>query len=515
MKYKILIFTTLLVSLGACSDTWLNDIEPQGKLLEVNYYDTEEEVKNGLVSIYSMYKNQYWQGTWSSWYLAASIPSDDAVPHGGGRGDRPEVWDVEDYNLTPITQGIESIWDRSYFGIYRSNVIITRVNPDVRPANKVMIAEAKMLRALFNFDLVRYFGEVPMIDHILKPEEYDQEKDSKEAIFNLIVADLKDAAEDLPVSWSGEDKYRMTKYAAHGLLGKVYVYMASPFYDLGSAYYDSAATQLKLVIDDGPYVLESDYDQVWWFENEFNDETLIEMSYGFTTGDYFTGGAESPSNVIIQLCGPRGLLWDAASTKKDTISSAGWGFDMITQDLVDAFKAQGDSVRLHGTVLAEWQLRNWGVTSLEKNEAYTGYYTKKRTTWKAQNPTLIPWGYGNNERILRLADIYLLYAEALNQSGNNAEAITNVDVVRTRAGLGSITDVMTNQSLDLYAAIKLERRLELAQEAQRFFDLIRWGDAGTVLGPLGFVAGKHEHYPIPQTEIDDSNGALIQNPAYQ
>jgi hypothetical protein len=514
MKYKIIIFATLVVSLGACSDEWLNDIEPQGKLLEVNYYETEEEIKNGLVSIYSMYKNQYWQGTWSSWYIAASIPSDDAVPHGGGRGDRPEIWDLYDYNYTPITLGLESIWDRCYFGIYRSNVIITRVDPNARPSNRQMIAEAKMLRALFNFDLVRYFGEAPLIDHILTSEEYAQKKDSKADIFNLIVNDLKDASADLPESWTGEDKYRMTKYAAHGLLGKVYTYMASPFYNLGTTYYDSAATQLNLVIDQGPYSLEDDFDQIWRYENEFNDETLIEMSYSFGTGEFWDGGAESPGNVIQQLTGLRGALWTAGSVGSDTLT-VGWGFDLITQDLVDEYRAQGDSVRLHGTALAEWQLIDWGLTSIEKNEAYTGYYTKKRMSWKELNPGGLVWGWGNNERILRLADIYLLYAEVLSQTGSDAEAITYVDIVRTRAGLGSITTVMSSQSLDLYAAIKLERRLELAQEAQRYFDLIRWGDAGSVLGPLGFVAGKHEHYPIPQTEIDDSQGALIQNPAYQ
>lgn len=514
MKIRILILVSMIVIFGGCSDEWLNDIEPQGKLLEVNYYETESEIKNGLVSIYSMYKNQYWQGVWSSWYLAASIPSDDAVPHGGGRGDRPEIWAMDDYAVTPITEGLESLWDRSYYGIYRSNVLIQRVDVTARESNKNMVAEAKMLRALFNFDLVRYFGEVPLIDHTLTAEEYDQSKNSKEEIYQFIVKDLKDAAEDLPVSWTGEDKYRMTKYAAHGLLGKVYMYMASPFYDLGAAYYDSAATQLKLVIDDGPYTLEPDYNLIWWYDNEFNNETLIEMSYAYGSGEYWAGGAESESNVIQQLTGPRGLLWDAAAPHKDTLVN-GWGFDMVTQDLVDEYRLQGDSVRLHGTALAEWQLKEFGVDTLDHNEAYTGYYTNKRATWTLQNPDRGVWSWGNNERILRLADIYLLYAEALNRTGNDGDAIINADIVRTRAGLGSIADVMSDQGIDLYAAIKLERRLELAQEAQRFFDLVRWGDAGTVLGPLGFVEGKNEHYPIPQVEIDDSNGALIQNPAYQ
>lgn len=514
MKYKILSCISIIILMTGCSKEWLNDIEPQGKLLEVNYYNTEQEIKNGLVSVYSMYKNQYWQGEWSSWYMAASIPSDDAVVHGGGRGDRPEIWAIDDYAVTPITLGIESIWDRCYYGIYRANVLITRVDLEANPSFRSMVGEAKMLRALFYFDLVRYFGEVPLIDHILTPEEYDQKKVSKDSIFEFIVEDLKDASADLPVNWTGEDRYRMTKYAAHGLLGKVYMYMASPFFGMGNVYYDSAAVQLKTVLDEGPYTLESDYDQVWSYLNEFNNETLIEISYGYTSEEYWDGGAAAQGNVIQQLNGPRGLLWSANSLGADTIK-AGWGFDMITRELIDEYRAQGDSVRLHGTALAEWQLRDWGLTDLEKNENYTGYYTKKRTTWFQQNPSGVTWGYNNNERILRKADIFLLYAEALAINGQDAGAIVNVDSVRTRAGLGSITDVMSDQGIDLLTAIKLERRLELAQEAQRFFDLVRWGDAGTVLGPLGFVVNKNEHYPIPQTEIDDSNGALIQNPAYQ
>ena len=207
-----------------------------------------------------------------------------------------EFWAAYDYEVTPITDGLKQLWDRSYFGIYRANVLISRVDVSAAEINRIMVAEAKVLRAYFNFELVRFFGEVPLIDHILTPEEYDQAKVSKAEIFKLIAKDLKEAAADLPVSWSGEDRYRMTKYAAHGLLGKAYVYMASPFYNVNAAYYDSAATQLELVINDGPYALESDYDMVWWYNNEFNNETLIEMSYTFGSGDaavYFVGGADS------------------------------------------------------------------------------------------------------------------------------------------------------------------------------------------------------------------------------
>ena len=118
----------------------------------------------------------------------------------------------------------------------------------------------------------------------------------------------------------------------------------------------------------------------------------------------------------------------------------------------------------------------------------------------------VNWGWGNNERVLRLGDIYLMYAEAQLGAGDAAAGQPYMDAVRERAGLDSKPLTWDN--------IKLERRLELTGEGHRFFDLVRWGDAGTVLGPLGFTEGVNEHYPIPQNDIDASNGALVQRVGY-
>lgn len=524
MKYITFILVTMSLLFSGCSEEWLSeDIEPQGKLLESNYYQTIEEIENGLISTYSMFKNQYWQGGWASWYILSSFPSDDANVHGGGRTDRPEMWAAWDFNVTPITDGLSQVWNRIYYGAYRANVVVNRVDPEGGPNNKAMIAEAKMLRAYFYFDLIKYFGSGPLITTVLTPAEYNQAKTDQIDIFNQIVTDLTEAAVDLPASWSGADAYRMTKYGALGLLGKVYTYMASPHYNHGTQYYDEAKTVLKRVIDESGYELEEVYDMIWHYSNEFNNETLIEMSYGYDSRNGFNApltGQELTSNVIQQLQGPRGI------NPVDTIN-AGWGFDMPTQDLVDEYRAQGDSTRLHGTAIAIWQLQEWGVTQWDENEignpgGFTGYYTKKRLTWSALNPNATPWGYHNNERILRLADIYLLYAEACAQTGEDQNAIDAVNVVRTRAAIGNsaafsanIQDVMSAQGLSLLDAIKVERRLELGMEGQRFFDLVRWGDAYEVLTSKSRAyTEKNAHYPIPQSDIDNSGGLLIQNEGY-
>lgn len=506
MKYSIFILTVLFIFLGGCSDEWLTDVEPQGKLLENNYYQTEEEMSNGMVAIYNMFKNQYWQGTWASWYMIASVASDDAVTHGGGRVDRPEIWEVQDYRHTPLTDGLEQVWNRPYYGIYRANVIIDRVDPET-DFGKIAIAEAKMLRAYFYFDLVRLFGEVPLITKVLTPDEYLQSKNPKQEIFEFIVEDLKAATVDLPVRWTGGDAYRMTKYAAHGLLAKVYAYMASPFYNAGGINNDKwalAETQAQLVIDNGGYELLEDFDQIWWYNNEFNNETLIEMSYSYAEGEHWSFGENVTSNVIQQLQGVRGIAVN------DTLDD-GWGFDMITDDLVNAYRSQGDSVRLHGTALAEWQMVEWGVSGFDKNEDYTGYYSKKRATWEDSNPDNNTWGYSNNERILRLSEVYLLLAEAQIAQGKSGDAAINE--VRDRVDLTPVSGATMDD-------LKLERRLELAMEYNRFFDLVRWGDDETELGPEkglfhhGGYTAKNAHFPIPQAEIDNSDGFLIQAKGY-
>ena len=535
MKKSIIITSLLAILLFfGCSKDWLKNVEPQGKLLEANYYATPDQALKGLVGVYNAVKNGYFNGTWSSYYLMASLPSDDAVAVGGGPADRPEFHSYDEYTSTPITSGLLQQWQRCYYAIYRANVLIERTSKMTDAGVLQIQAECKMIRAWMYFDLVRNFGQVPLITTELTPDQYGQAKVPEADIFAQIVLDLKDAAgmnpsaTGLPPTRTGADRYRLTSWAAKALLGKVYMFMASPFYKTSDGNYELAAATLKDVIDNSGKSLMTDYDKIWWYNNEFNEETFFEISYGSSPAAalYWGNGSESQSDVIQQLCGPRSI------SLNDTIWP-GWGFDMVTQDLVNAYQAEGDSVRLHGTALAEWQIKKFVicgtcnpvtyVTHIEKNAGYTGYFTKKRTTWKAENPGGGVWSYSNNFRVLRLGEIYLLYAEALNRQGtpDDATARSYVDKIRTRVGLSPI-DVSLG-GVDLYKAIKLERRLELAQEGMRFYDLVRWegdftagkgDDATNVLVPLGFVVGKHEHYPLPNQEINNSEGKLIQNPAY-
>ncbi len=504
MKKSNIYILSLVMALVlfSCGQDWLQDVSPKGQPLQTSYYQTDDEIYTGLIGAYAMFKTKYFKA-WSSWYMQASLPSDDAKAHGGGRSDRPEYWQFEDYLTSPDNSANRETWDRCYYGAYNCNLLINSIEPDT-DFKKHVIAEARFLRAWFYFDIVRFWGEAPLITEILSPSEFVQPKASVTKIFNQIVDDLVLAIPDLPQAWTGSDAFRINSYAAHAFLGKVYLYMASPYYnswgDLGNAteLYAKSATEFKVVID-GPYELEEEYDTIWWEDNEWNKESILEINYYPADENGWNEGHTNSGNIDVQLCGVRGAV-------TGNIFKAGWGFDMIPQETVDLFRAEGDSVRLHGTALAEWQILEMVPNAvLEKNEDYTGYYTKKRQTW-TQFSSGVNWGWGNNERVLRLGDIYLMYAEASLQSGNTAEAQTYFDAVRTRAKLGSKSISLEN--------IKLERRLELTGEGHRFFDLVRWGDAATVLSPLGFREGVNEHYPVPQRDIDATDGVLKQRDGY-
>jgi starch-binding outer membrane protein, SusD/RagB family len=501
-KFNIILLSIISIMLFAtCGKSWLEDVQPQGQLLENNYYQTEDEAYAGLIATYSMWRTKYFRA-WSSWYIQSAIPSDDDACMGGGRSDRPEYWQMDDYKVVPENPANQEVWDRCYYGLYRSNIVINRTEPTTA-GKKEIIAEAKFLRAWFLFDIIRFWGGGPLFINTLTPSEYNQERKPIADFYTQAVKDLTEAIPDLPDARTGADRYRVTAFGAKAFLGKVYLYMASPYYNskinLGSAteLYGDAAAQFKDVIDNGPYELEANYDTIWATNNEYNKESIVEITFDHTNQNGWTDGSANAGNIDVQLDGVRGA--------PGSQFVPGWGFDMMTPALVNAYKSEGDSVRLHGSTLAEWQLVAMDPTAvLEKNEGYTGYFCKKRQTWAVDggNPN---WNWGQNERMIRLADVYLMYAEALLGSGQGG-ADEWLNKVRERAGLADKT-----ATLD---AIKLERRLELAGEGHRFFDLVRWGDAATVLGPLGFTADKCEIFPIPQRDIDATSGKLVQNPNY-
>lgn len=504
---KIILFSLLIIFSSACTEDWLT-LEPIGEKFESNYYQTEEEIFKGLVAAYSILQPKYYSG-WSSYYFLANFPSDDAKVVGGGPGDRPEYHEIAQFQTISTNPAVLQLWRRDFYGAYRANVVIENANPEASQRSREYIAEAKFLRAYFYFELVRFFGDVPLITGILGSNEYNKPRDPAEEVFAQIIKDLSEAVPDLPekTSLSGLDFYRATKGAANALLGKVYLYMASPYYqqeydfpETANEYYSLAAGEFEEVINSTIYDLEPTYDDIWQYTHEHGIESIFEIEYAnINRGGDWDNGRVNGGNIDVQMSGPRGISTDTLL--------AGWGFDMVSQDLISAYNAEGDSARKYGTAYGEAFLTEIGASDWEIYEGYTGWYSKKRAPWANITSEVDPqWNYETNERMIRYADVLLMCAEAYLQSGTG-DPLPLINDVRERAYLDPLTSVTMDD-------IKLERRLELAMEGHRFFDLVRWGDASTELGELGFEENKNEVFPIPQSEIDNSNGKLEQNENY-
>ena len=503
IKYILLVPVFMLT---ACSD-WL-ELEPVGEKFESNFYQTEQEIYQGLIACYSMLQPKYFSG-WSSYYFLANFPSDDSEVVGGGKGDRPEYHEVNEFRTLPTNTAVLQLWRRGYYGINRANSVLANANPDASSKSREYVAEARFLRAYYYFELVRFFGDVVLFTENLKDGEYDQKQSPAEEVYGQIIEDLQNAIPDLAVktSLTALDNYRATKGAARMLLGKVYLYMASPYFqeryefdESAATYYSLAAEQFNLVIESGIYQLEPDYDDIWQLSHERGIESIFEIEYGnIERGGDWDNGRVNGGNIDVQMSGPRAISTDTLN--------AGWGFDMVTKDLISSYNAEGDEVRRDGTAYGESFLSSIGASGWEKNEGYTGWFSKKRAPWTYTTSSSVPeWNYETNERVMRYGDLLLMYAEALLGSGSGDPAVP-FNKVRERAKLDPLTTVTMDD-------IKKERRLELAMEGFRYIDLIRWGDAPTVLGDLGFVKDKHEVFPIPQDEISNSNNTLDQNDNY-
>jgi len=503
---KIILFSFLIVFANSCTEDWL-DLDPIGQKFETNYYQSEEEIFSGLVSAYSMLQPKYYSG-WSSYYFLANFPSDDSKVVGGGPSDRPEYHEIGEFNTVPTNPAVLQLWRRGFYGVYRANVVMANADPETSEKSVEYIAEAKFLRAYFYFELVRFFGDVPLITGTLNSDEFNQPRDPAEEVFEQIIKDLTEAIPDLPTKTAlgSNELYRATKGAARSLLGKAYLFMASPYYQetydfpkSANEYYGLAAGQFEQVIG-GIYELEDNYDDIWRYSHENGVESIFEIEYAnINRGGDWTNGRVNGGNIDVTASGPR-------SISTDTLL-AGYGFDMVSKDLIAAYEDEGDSVRKYGTAYGEDFLNEIGASNWDKKEGYTGWFSKKRATWahitSEDNPN---WNFETNERIIRYADVLLMCAEAYLQSGTG-DPLPLVNKVRDRASLDDLGSVTMDD-------IKLERRLELAMEGHRFFDLVRWGDAASELGEFGFVGGKHEVFPIPQSEIDNSNGKLEQNENY-
>lgn len=506
-KTSILI---LVIFFTSCND--FLEVEPYGQISSENYLNTEEEVYTALIGVYDLMQYNYSSGAWTSVYFIKNLPADDCNAAGGSSTDQSEYQYLDDFAIGADNSKLESIWTNFYKTINFSNTIINNVaaKEEATASMLASAAEAKALRAMAYFDLVVLFGDVPFYtENATTSDEYHKPRTPIATIYAQIESDLTDAIAVLPLKsqLSDGDKFRFSKGTAQGLLGKVYLYQEK---------YQESADVLASVIASGEYDLEPNFDDVWASTNEFGIESMFEISYIDNSYDWgnFPWGGGNESNIEAQLQGPRDAVFDLSNCTLDVRN--GWGFNLPTKEIGDLFIAEGETVRYEGTLVSQADFEAAGGVIVDENgHDYEGYMRLKYVT-KDSETDLTAVGelnYTINWRILRYADVLLMAAEAYNQLGQDAAAIAELQKVRNRAGF---TEPVTESGNALFEKIVTERQIELAFEGQRYWDLVRWGRAADELSDIGFVANKHELFPIPLNEIIANNAIDYddQNPGY-
>lgn len=503
MKTRYILLIILVVSpliyLTSCTESWLNPPAENQALVEDSTYLNAENAEKFVNACYNQMLQ--WNTTTFSWIGMSSITSDDADKGSdpGDLGTDKDQMDNLTYSSTSLS--VAEVWQGNFNGVSRCNQAIYNVPLfDISDALKDrLIAEAKFLRAYFYFNLVRCYGDVPLVDGKIDPDvpadiEEASVRAPKDAIYDFIEQDLTEAMNVLPIrnEYSDADIGRATKGAAMGLLAKVMMYR-SKWQDV------LQLTDQIIAGQAGTYALVEDYATIWREAGENSSESLFEIQ-----GRGITPNAGIQGYMATQA--PRG----AVKYPDNSAALTGWGFNTPSEDLENAYEP-GD-LRKKATIMHKLDTL-WDGAIIQNSVANDRYNYKIYVSKKQESFNGNDWESNKNIRVLRMGEIYLLNAEAANELGNSSKAQASLNAVRHRAGLG---DTPSSSQTDLRLAIWKERRVELAMEHDRFFDLVRQGRAGEVLRTLGkeFVDGKNEVFPIPQTEINDSNGKLTQNPGY-
>jgi starch-binding outer membrane protein, SusD/RagB family len=513
INIKVVVGLFLALFAVSCSSDFL-EIEPQGKVSSDNYLKTDDEAFSALVGVYDLMQWNY-NRDWKSVYFVKVLPGDDVNCAGSSSTDAPQYQQIDDFTHVSDNPAITAIWDAFYQTIGMTNTIIQRVKPE-SDVKKAIIAEAKALRAYNYFELATMFGGVPLMTvNPTSETEYSKPRSAKAEVIAQVIKDLTEAIPDLKKKSELDYKFRFSKGAAQATLGKVYLYDKK---------YAEAASLFQAVIDDNAdYDLSTPFGKIWDTPNSLGKESVFAILFSSTEKynwdnfpwSQFPERGRPKSNIHIQLMGPR----DEDFSMGNTGYLTGWGFNLPTKKLYDAFISDNDVVRRKATLLTQAELIAAGGSVKQSSIwDYEGYLRLKYATRESETSTekgvVAALNYSTAWLLIRTADVYLMAAEAyaLSPTPNPTKANEYMNAVRARASLPALSlagDALMKQ-------IKLERELELAMEGSRFWDLVRWGDASTELASRGFKAGTHNLFPIPLSEISGNTkiDTKDQNPGY-
>ena len=484
LKYNLIAIALLGFSFSSCSD--FLEQNPQTDLSENDFYKTADDILSAVNGAYSSLQEG---DIYGNWYVFGEIPSDNTRNQLSGSVTTQNEFDQ--FYIDTQNSMIANFWKAAYKVINRTNTILGRIdgieiNPEL--ANRYKL-ECKFIRALMYFNLVRVYGDVPLVlKEISISESYDILREPKENVYNQIIADLKEA-QDLPVSYSTAEDGRATQGAAKALLANVYMTLHK---------YAEAETILAEIINSGRYSLLENtpgslnidgYKNVFSPVNHNSKEGIFEIQF-------LKGGYGEGSNYANNFA--------PENSGTNVVAVGGTGGNNIPEmDIYNAYE-EGDLRRDFSMSLGYYDNR-------KNNEWVESRYVCKFMDVPYQNNDA-----SNNYPVIRYADVILMYAEALNQNGKTAEACKYLNMTRRR-GFGyqttetSPVDLQTTDKAQFALMVEQERRVELAFENHRWFDLIRTGRAVEVMRSKGFSLNETNLIcPIPQKQID-VNPKLTQN----
>ncbi|TDW99943.1 RagB/SusD family nutrient uptake outer membrane protein [Dinghuibacter silviterrae] len=478
---------------AGCSKSFLN-VPVQGQQPAVQLWQTATDAGNAVNAIYANLRG--WNNTAFAAIAVESLGSDDAIK-GSVPTDATFMNEYDQFTITATEGQLDGFWTGQYQNINLCNQVLDNV-PGINMDGSLKaryLAEAKFVRAYSYFRLERAFGYIPLVLTVPKTAaQINPPQNTPAQVWAAIEQDLTDAASVLPQSYGATDIGRATKGAALSLHAKVALYQKK---------WSDVVNYTKQVMNLG-YALFPNYEQMFRIANDNCSESVFEIQCS-----YVQGNSGINSSQYSQVQGDR-----------DVSPSVGWGFNEPTQNLVNEFET-GDN-RLMGTVLMAGTttpegdvvpLPSAGAPSMYNMKSYVPF-ARAAAHDAAGNP-----GCEQHVRVLRYADVLLMNAEANNEMGDATDALSSLEMVRARARAFSqnpavdIPAVTTTDQTQLRTAIYHERRVELAMENDRYFDVIRQGRAATVFGPLGWTS-INQYWPIPQNEIDVSAGVLKQNNGY-
>lgn len=489
---KRYIFILLIFIAASCSD-FLN-IRPEGTTpAEGIDYSKAENVFKPVSAAYASLRS----GNAHSFpYICMFEITSDNADKGSSPEDNPSAKSLDNFTLDASNYIVNDLWTGYYSVISAANNAISQMplfrNAILNPETRVNIdrceGEARTIRAYAYFNLVRAYGRVPLVDAVLSSEELASLKQAEAAeIYDFIAKDLDYAISVLPASYPGSEAGRITVYTAKALKAKAMMYAGK---------WEDVASLTDDIISSGRYGLLADFREVFSIDGENSKESLFEIQSS-TLGN-ITGDAPYLEYAYIQ--GPRG---------NSPANLQGWGFCTPSDDLISFYESRGEVVRPATTLLYRGTTTPEGdeILATCTNPVYNGkcYTPSYYNNWSYNG-----YGFDHNVRILRYPDVLLMYAEALlngaavGESGLTADDAVNI--VRGRAQLQKISGVTLQDVWD-------ERRAEFAMEEDRFFDLVRTGQAASVLAGKGYVEGKNNLFPIPANQRQ-LNPDLEQNPGY-